>query len=137
MGPVLALLETMVRATCIGRVWCDRLPNPTASAGRVGDPETHLVPVIQLSIQSVLGSVMLYLKGTISTNGRRVSLLNNTSSLILSKNNNYNTLRKVGRAPPQPTEPTSPRPCAMIICSLSRWVTFILASGRQTPSSLV
>jgi hypothetical protein len=41
------------------------------------------VPVIELVLGGSFGVVWWYLKGTTSTNGRKVSLLNNTSVLPL------------------------------------------------------
>jgi len=42
-----------------------------------------LVPVIELVFAGGFGVVWWYLKGTIKTNGRKVSLLNNPSPLPL------------------------------------------------------
>ena len=53
----------------------DATPEPTRSS--------NLVPVIELVLGGSFGVVWWYLKGTTSTDGRKVSLLNNTSVLPL------------------------------------------------------
>jgi hypothetical protein len=53
----------------------DDTPEPTRSS--------NLVPVIELVFGGGFGVVWWYLKRTTSTNGRKVSLLNNTSPLPL------------------------------------------------------
>ena len=89
-----------VSASVVRRWWKYGTPEPT--------PSTTIVPLIELAQHLGLVSILVYLIGTTSTNGRRVSLLNNTSSRNLPKNNSIKKKEKRDQAPPRSLQTPSP-----------------------------